>query len=58
MTTLLPRDWLGIVPHTDETLVGTPDGAIKTASVKILESDAQWSLEDVRAVVGYPIKMI
>ena len=46
--------WLGIIPRTNEDLVGTPQGVVKASAIKRLSADSRWDVEAVRAVVGYP----
>ena len=46
--------WLGVLPRTEESLIGTSEGVVKAAAVKRLSEDSQWSIEALRAVCGYP----
>ena len=46
--------WLGVIPRTDEDLIGTPLGVVKAAAVKRLGEKSRWDAELIEAVVGYP----
>ena len=48
--------WLGIVPTTSETIVGTPDGVFKTRSIRRKPDSDKWNLEEIQAIRGVPWK--
>ena len=48
--------WVGLLPRTNECLIGTVDGVIKadSAAVKRLPEGSKWCRTTVEAMVGYP----
>ena len=46
--------YLGVDPHAEETLIGTPEGVISAHSVRRLPKSEGWSKETVLAVTGTP----
>ena len=46
--------WLGLIPRTDEDLIGTDMGVVKASSVRRLCPSSRWNIQRASSVCGYP----
>ena len=46
--------YLGIVPNSNESWIGTPNGVITARSVRRVSEAEKWKIEDIEAVIGVP----
>ena len=50
--------WLGLIPRTNEDLVGTPEGVVKAYAIKGMDAQERWSWEAANSVTGVPWKPV
>ena len=46
--------YLGIVPNSNESWIGTPSGVITARSIRRVTEEEKWRMDDIEAVVGLP----
>ena len=50
--------WVGVNPRTDEALIGTEEGVVKTRSVRCRPLAERWNYDKVMKVQGAPWQLI